>query len=142
MGLKRIFATLAMSAPLSLPGIATAQQQTTDLGKWEYDTHCAVCHGLKGKGDGPYAGMTTRPIANLAALAKANNGVFPFQRVYESIDGTKALKAHGPRDMPIWGRDYSAIAAERYPNAPYIPEAFVRGRILALTEYVYRLQEK
>ncbi len=142
MTLKSIFVALAISASLFLPVIAAAQQQRTDVGRWEYDTHCAVCHGLKGKGDGPYAGSTRQPIANLTTLAKANNGVFPFLRVYESIDGTRVVKAHGPRDMPIWGSDYSAIAAELYPDAPYIPEGFIRARILALTEYVYRLQEE
>lgn len=141
MTLKRTVAALAISAPLSLPVIAVAQQQR-DIGKQEYDTHCAVCHGLKGEGDGPYAGLTKQRVANLTTLAKANKGVFPFLRVYESIDGTNVVKAHGTRDMPIWGRDYSAIAAERYPDAPYIPEALIRARILALTEYVYRLQEK
>jgi len=139
---KRIFAALALSAPLSLPGIAAAQQERADSGRWEYDTHCAVCHGLKGKGNGPYAGSTKQAVTDLTTLAKSNNGVFPFQRVYESIDGTKVLEAHGPRDMPIWGRDYSAFLAERYRDAPYIPEALIRARILALTEYVYRLQEK
>lgn len=39
--------------------IAQAQQggstaQSADVGKYEYDTHCAECHGLGGKGDGPY----------------------------------------------------------------------------------------
>lgn len=142
MRLKRIFAALAIAAPLSFPMIAAAQQQRTDIGKQEYETHCAVCHGLKGEGDGPYAGLSKQPVANLTTLAKANKGVFPFLRVYESIDGTTVVKGHGPREMPIWGFDYSAIVAERYPDAPYIPEAFIRARILALTEYVYRLQEK
>jgi mono/diheme cytochrome c family protein len=139
---RRSLEALTISVLLSLPAIAAAQQQKTDIGRWEYDTHCAVCHGLKGKGDGPYAGSSKQPIADLTTLAKTNNGVFPFRRVYESIDGTTAVAAHGPRDMPIWGRDYSTIAAELYPGAPYVPEGFIRGRILALTEYVFRLQEK
>ncbi len=140
MSSRRILAALAIAALFSLPDVAAAQQRD-DIGKWEYEAHCAVCHGMKGKGDGPYAGMTKQSVANLAALAKANNGVFPFLRVYESVDGTKVVQAHGPRDMPIWGRDYFAVAAQDYPNAPYIPAEFVRARILALTEYVYRLQE-
>ena len=113
-----------------------------DLGKREYESKCAVCHGSSGKGDGPYAGLLNTKVADLTTLSRRNNGVFPFQRVQEVIDGRKAFKAHGPTDMPIWGLDYLGKAGESYTEAPYDPEAYVRIRILALTEYVYRLQAK
>ena len=44
--------------------------------------------------------------------------------------------------MPIWGADYKVKGAEYYMEIPYDPEAYVRTRILAVTEYVYRLQAK
>jgi hypothetical protein len=50
------------------------------------------------------------------------------------------MQAHGPRDMPIWGRDYADMASKL--NQYYDRESFVRAKILALTEYVYRLQAK
>lgn len=68
--------------------------------------------------------------------------MFPYQRVYEVIDGRQAIGAHGPRDMPIWGARYQTAAAGYYMDVPYDPEAFVRTRIAALAEYVYRLQAK
>jgi mono/diheme cytochrome c family protein len=117
-------------------------QQKVDLGKREYDANCAVCHGAKGKGDGPYAGMGEKTIPDLTALAKKNNGVFPLARVYEFIDGTQVVKAHGTREMPIWGADYRVEGAEYYMDVPFDAEAYVRVRILALAEYVYRLQAK
>lgn len=113
-----------------------------DFGKREYESNCAVCHGMKGKGDGPYAGIVDTRIADLSVLTKRNDGVYPFQRVYEVIDGRQAVKAHGPRDMPIWGDRYMKSASEAYFDVPYEPEAFVRTRILALAEYVHRLQGK
>ena len=121
-----------------------AQQLKGDLGKREYDSNCAVCHGESGKGDGPYASLIqTMPVPNLAELSKKNNGVFPFRRVYETIDGTQTTKAHGTTVMPIWGKDYQAQAGESYyDDFRYDPAAFVRARILALTEYIYRLQAK
>jgi mono/diheme cytochrome c family protein len=140
-------AALIGVAAVGLPLMACGQQQADigkqmDVGKREYDTHCAVCHGSKGKGDGPYPGTgETRP-ADLTTLARRNGGVFPFARVYEFIDGRQIVKAHGTRDMPIWGLDYRAEAAEYYAQTPFNAEAFVRARILALTEYVYRLQVK
>jgi mono/diheme cytochrome c family protein len=138
----RTVAALIGAATAVSPLLASSQEKTIDLGKREFDSKCAVCHGSKGKGDGPYAGMTQTRVADLTALAMKNNGVFPFARVYETIDGRQQVKAHGTREMPIWGLDYRAEAYEFYGPMPYSPEPFVRGRILALTEYVYRLQAK
>ena len=68
--------------------------------------------------------------------------MLPFARVYEFIDGRRLVKGHGSREMPIWGLGYRAEAAEYHARAPANAEAHVRARILALTEYVYRLQVK
>lgn len=113
-----------------------------DFGEREYRSSCAVCHGVSGKGDGPYKPFQTKSPSDLTTLAKANKGVFPFQRVYEIIDGRQAIAAHGPREMPVWGARYMAEAGGYYMDVPYDPEAFVRTRVLALTEYVNRLQAK
>jgi mono/diheme cytochrome c family protein len=114
-----------------------------DLGKREYDNNCAVCHGASGKGDGPYAGIVNTAIPDMTVLKKNNNGVFPYDRVYEMIDGRTEIEAHGTRDMPIWGSEYNAKAAEYYSDylQPYNAEGFVRGRILALINYIYSLQQ-
>lgn len=112
-----------------------------DLGKHEYDSKCAVCHGSTGMGDGAYAGMLNIKIPDLTILAQRNHGMFPVLWVQEVIDGRQSFKAHGPSEMPIWGLDYLAKAREFYMD-PYEAEAHVRIRILALTEYIYRLQAK
>lgn len=82
-------------------------------------------------------------LPDLTMLASNNKGVFPFDRVYQVIDGRQELKAHGTREMPIWGRAFrmqSSAFFENYPAGD--PESSARSRILALTEYVYRLQAK
>lgn len=143
----RIAATLLGAAVIGGTGIGYAAEKY-DFGKRLYDGHCAVCHGKQGKGDGPYAGMGETRVADLTTLSKRNNGAFPFQRVYDIIDGREAVKAHGSREMPIWGAHVlSQEHAKMEPYAgyfdvPYDPEAYVRTRILALTEYVQRLQAK
>jgi mono/diheme cytochrome c family protein len=140
----RVFAALVGAAVVGLPSYAAGQQKS-DLGKREYDANCAVCHGPTGKGDGPYApyfGMGATSVPDLTTLAKRSGGVFPFARVYEFIDGTQVVKAHGTREMPIWGADYKVKGAEYYMDVPFDPQIFVRARILALTEYVYRLQPR
>lgn len=119
-------------------------QEKVDLGKREFDASCAVCHGVGGKGDGPFSGVGDwkQAAADLTTLARRNNGVFPFARVYESIDGTQSVKAHGTREMPIWGAHYRAKGAEYYRGTPFDPELYARARIFALTEYIYRLQAR
>ena len=123
------------------PGTAVAADRI-DPGKSEYDVNCAVCHGLTGKGDGPYKLSMSKAPSDLTLLQRKNNGIYPFDRVYATIDGRAEMAAHGTREMPIWGRRYAVRAADYYVDVPYDPEAYVRGRILALTEYVYRLQAK
>jgi mono/diheme cytochrome c family protein len=121
---------------------STGAGAADDVGKREYDNNCAVCHGASGKGDGPYAGIIETKVPDLTTLQQANNGVFPYDRVYQSIDGRLELKAHGTRDMPIWGNEYNAKAAEYYSDylRDYSAQGFVRGRILALINYIYSLQ--
>lgn len=130
---------------LVLAGAASlALAQQVDVGKREYEAACVTCHGPGGAGNGPMAGYLTGRLPDLSTLAKRNNGVFPFERVYDTIEGTGAVKGHGSREMPVWGPRYSEKAVEHYMDfpRPYDTAAFVRGRILALTEYVYRLQQK
>jgi hypothetical protein len=62
--------------------------------------------------------------------------------VYDFIDGTEMVKAHGTREMPIWGQEYKVEGRVLYGAGSSQSEVYVRARILALTEYVYRLQAK
>ena len=146
--LIRAFAVGAIAVGLAT--IAHAQQsgpagQNFDRGKYEYDAHCAACHGLSGKGGGHFVQLlkSGTVVPDLTELSKKNNGVFPFMHVYETIDGTRSVSAHGTKEMPIWGTRYKIEAGERiYDDFRADPEPFVRARLLALTEYVYRLQAK
>ncbi len=141
MKAERIFVA-ALGAMLAL-GFADVSA-SDDIGKREYDNNCAVCHGATGKGDGPYAGIIDTRIPDITMLQKNNNGVFPYDRVYQSIDGRLEVKAHGSRDMPIWGNEYNDKAAEYYADyiRDYNAKGFVRGRILALVNHIYSLQAK
>jgi mono/diheme cytochrome c family protein len=124
-------------------GAAVAQTKPeADFGKREYTSNCAVCHGTSGKGDGFYEGILKQKPTNLTILSKSNGGVFPTQRVYEIIDGRQMIAAHGTRDMPIWGADYYKEGAPYDTAGIYDPEAYVRVRILALTDYLARIQVK
>jgi len=129
-----------VAAFILVPSVASAQQ--INIGQLEYESNCAVCHGVSGKGDGPLAGMITEMVSDLTTLAENNDGVFPFNAVYETIDGRRMVTAHGTRDMPAWGYEYNDKAVDYYTDyrAPYDVESFIRGRVLALTTYIYELQ--
>jgi mono/diheme cytochrome c family protein len=142
MRLVTIAAAFVGAILISSMGTSYGQERKFDFGKREYDSNCASCHGLTGKGDGPYKPYLTKSPPDLTVLAKNNGGVFPMWRVYAVIDGREVVPGHGGRDMPIWGTDYSVKAAEAYLDVPYPPEAYVRTRILALAEYLSRLQVK
>lgn len=116
-----------------------------DIGQREYMNRCAVCHGASGKGDGGAIDILKTAPTDLTTLSKKNGGVFPFERAYSVIDGRQMVKSHGTRDMPIWGKDYSnegAKADEHFAGMPYNMEMWVRTRILALIDYLNRIQAK
>ena len=125
---------LAMFMGLSDVALAA---DNSDIGKNEYDSSCAACHGQTGKGNGPLRPQLVNLVPDLTVLAKNNNGVFPFERVSMIIDGRQELKTHGPKEMPVWGRVFT-LRSSIYNE--FEAEVAARGRILALTEYVYRLQ--
>jgi mono/diheme cytochrome c family protein len=139
----RTIALVHMVAVLIGSSATAVAADKVDVGKLQYDVSCAVCHGSTGKGDGPLKSQLVSRVTDLTVLAKNDNGVFPFDRVYQIIDGRQEVKAHGPREMPVWGRAFNmqtSIFFENYP--PYDIESNVRSRILSLVEYLYRLQAK
>ncbi len=123
----------------SLMVMGASAQTRVDFGKRQYDANCAVCHGPTGKGDGIYVDLLKRPTSDLTTMARRNGGVFPVAWAFEVIDGT-AGSGHGTRDMPIWGDEFR-VQAEAAVEANY-SAFYVRGRILALVEYLNRLQAR
>ncbi len=140
--MKRGIAGLLSLSLIACAGTALAQTTKIDPGKSEFDGKCATCHGATGKGDGPLAAALKQKPADLTGLAKANNGVLPEVKLYETISGDKDVAAHGTKVMPAWGNTYRVQAGEYYVDMRYDPEAYVRARILVLIEYINRLQEK
>jgi Cytochrome C oxidase, cbb3-type, subunit III len=126
-----------------------AMSQQADLGRAEYLSSCAACHGADGKGNGPIAPQLVKQPSDLTSLAKQNGGVFPVESVYRIIDGRTEVAPHGSRDMPIWG--YRFVPRSFYRQKleedfilapPSSPEAVVHARILAVIDYLNRLQQR
>jgi mono/diheme cytochrome c family protein len=127
---------------LLVAGGGALAQTKVDLGKREFDSNCAQCHGLNAKGGGVMSTYLSRNAPDLTTLARANGGILPMARMYDMIDGSREIPGHGTREMPAWGNDYRLKAAEYYWDVPYDPEVVVRAKILSLLEYINRLQVK
>jgi mono/diheme cytochrome c family protein len=140
---RSLKATLVVAMTLCAAAASHAQQQRVDAGKLEYDAHCAICHGVAGKGNGEMRRFLTQPPSDLTTMAKRNGGAFPNQLAWELIDGrsAKEIGAHGTRAMPVWGQRYRMEALQQASTAVE-PEWYVRNRIVALLDYLSRLQEK
>jgi mono/diheme cytochrome c family protein len=102
-------------------------------GSASFRTHCAVCHGVDAKGEGPLAdSLRVRPT-DLTLIAKRNEGRFPADSVRRIIDGRSPVKGHGGPEMPVWGDAF------RSPSDAY-SEAKVVEKINGLVEYLKSLQ--
>jgi mono/diheme cytochrome c family protein len=114
-------------------------------GKGQFRTHCASCHGMDGKGDGPIAPALKVKPANLTTLAKDNGGVFPEEKVTKAINGTAEVGAHGTggagtTPMPVWGLAFRA-SSESGSGADFTTEE-VDKKIKLLVDYIKTIQEK
>ena len=153
--MKKLVVTFVMIASGIFGFDSATRAQNPDPGKSEFQSSCAACHGLDGEGKGPLSSQLKVLPANLTVLTNKNNGVFPFEAVYEVIDGRKEVTAHGTREMPIWGRRYmeEALIDRLSPEAlkslfpgglsyTFDADVVVRTRILSLIDYLSRIQEK
>ena len=128
---------------LAAPALTHAAEKS--VGQREYESKCIMCHGVTGKGDGWFSEYLKRRTPSLTQLQRNNGGVFPFDRVYQVIDGRKEVQVHGPREMPIWGGVYRVESDKVYDTnlgQYFADDGMIRARILALIEHISRLQEK
>lgn len=101
----------------------------------DYFNACATCHGLDGKGGGPMAALLTVDVPDLTDLAARNEGVFPHDRIVQTISGQYGLRGHGDA-MPVWGDRFKDEAG----GDAYGAESAAMARIEALTDYLEVLQ--
>jgi mono/diheme cytochrome c family protein len=92
---------------LSLATVAGAGGNI-EQGRADYSRYCASCHGEKGEGNGPLARVLTTPPANLRLLSHRFGNPLPEDQIAAYIDGRADVKAHGTRDMPVWGERFYA----------------------------------
>ena len=140
--MKQLYMGTAVLGAALVAAPVLGHAQAEDIGKREYASRCAVCHGDGGKGDGPLSALLKIPVSDLTKIQKNNTGVFPFDRLYGVIDGREVVAAHGPREMPVWGNENAVDLTTGFRVNPKELESYVRGRIIALIGYIYTLQAK
>lgn len=112
------------------------KQTSPASGKVMYDTYCAVCHGVDGRGNGPAGPALKQPATDLTQMARQNGGNFPEAHVYSVLQFGIETPAHGSKDMPVWGPALRSLDRGT-PTADMLQHQ----RIVNLTNYLRSLQE-
>ena len=116
---------------------AGAEDDKPQTGAQLFFSLCASCHAAQARRDGPVAPMLVTPPSDLTRIAQRNGGQFPADTVQRFIDGREVPRAHGPRDMPVWGRQLYFSAKENDLAA----RAHADAEIAKIVEYLRSIQE-
>jgi mono/diheme cytochrome c family protein len=92
-------AALLVTACAETPERSPAQLTGLEM----YQQLCASCHGVSAHGDGPVSSLIKVGVPDLTRIAARDGGEFPTEDVRRTIDGRWDRRAHGARDMPVWG---------------------------------------
>ncbi len=132
--LKKTYCIVLIGSLFLLGSTVSADEGVAKVGKVRYMENCAACHGDDAKGSGDFAPFLIKRPPDLTVLTKSAGGAFPFNRIFDAIDGrTSVGGAHGSKDMPIWGSEWK--------GASLVSETAVRGRILEIIIYIRSLQQ-
>jgi mono/diheme cytochrome c family protein len=126
---KRVWILIALCLAC-MTSVASADDLAE--GRALYLQYCASCHGISGAGDGPLAGELTTPPTNLRLLYERFGNPLPEAQIVRYIDGRAEVRAHGPRDMPVWGRRFYYPAHGR--------QRVIRNAIMKLVIYLQSIQ--
>jgi mono/diheme cytochrome c family protein len=116
-------------------GADASSEVVAQLGRESYLQYCASCHGLDARGDGPVGASLKQAPPDLTAVAERRQGSFSDREIASLIDGRSMPMAHGTREMPVWGRRFSAQL-----GGGEVGEESVRGYLLLLVEYLRSIQ--
>jgi hypothetical protein len=117
-----------------------ANGQDASFGGDIYASHCAVCHGETGGGDGIVGELFAQRPANLRLLSKENKGIFPMDRVIAAIYGRASIPGHGQTEMPIWGDYFMTEALKGSALDPADAAMITQGRVLSVVSFLQQLQ--
>lgn len=115
---------------------AAAEEHSVDdliaNGRTSYLALCGSCHGIEGKGEGLVAPYLKSEPPDLTKIASRNQGVFPFEDIYDIVDG-REVPGHGTRAMPVWGPAFLGMEEE-------MDKKVVKEKIVELVYYLKSIQ--
>ena len=106
--------------------------QAVMTGGATFREYCAVCHGERGRGNGPAAGALTPRPTDLTKLTR-RAGTFPAAHITAVLKGADAVVAHGIPAMMVWGALFLADA-----NGS---QAAADARISDVVQFIASVQE-
>ena len=119
-----------------LLGVAACSKAPAVSGGELYAANCASCHGRYADGEGPAAADVSGPVPDLRYLAARNGGTFPRAWVADVLDGREIVKAHGDRQMPVWGDAFAEME-----GANESAKAHTTAKIQVLADYLVGIQQ-
>ena len=135
------FAIVGTAGLLAITASARAQTSQPSTARRDFVLHCADCHGVDAKGNGPAVQVIPgfKPV-DLTLISKNHGGQFPRDYVHDIIDGRRRLPGHydADTDMPLWGVTFQPEGTEFSKQS----EEKVKARIAALVDYIEGIQQK
>ena len=114
---------------------ATSWSAAADQGEIFYIQYCSSCHGKDGRGNGSVSRYLKIKVPDLTVLKKNHKGTYPLDDVMAAIDGRRDVRAHGDRQMPVWGEVFRKEAEkEKYSELT----SLLKAKMIA--EYIAQLQ--
>jgi len=137
--LNKLVLTMGLAGGMLFAAVGVNAGGPSEWAKADYMNYCSACHGADGTGSGPVSSELKGKPSDLTVLAKNNGGNFPYAKVYRTIDGTSdtwSLRAHGSKEMPVWGDVFSRKAASQNTYME------TKGKIMAIMQYIVSLQKE
>ena len=134
--MARRFLSWGVAAILMFVSLVESFGAEPNGAKEMYLKYCGSCHGNGGKGDGPVSRDLKIKVPDLTLLRSKNKGIYPTNRVMSSIDGSRTVRAHGDRTMPVWGE----VFREEHETQKYTElTSLLKAKLIA--EYLATLQK-
>jgi mono/diheme cytochrome c family protein len=108
-------------------------------GKVTYRIYCSNCHGEAGRGDGNLAELLSVRPADLTAIARNNDGVFPTKLIVQLVDGRETVAGHGLKEMPVWGDAFQKSLQPSWTEESDDDRA--KRKIVEVVAFVQSIQE-
>ena len=146
--MKRWLKVMSAAALLMTTGLAAAEvviklEPSTwnhvdgKNGEQLYDTLCASCHGMEGKGDGPAAQALPQTVPDLTHMPRDHEGLINHGQIEKIIAGKDRKVRHDVIGMPKWGQQFKTVYPRLNDRERY---AFARKKIHDLADHVESLQ--